>query len=772
MLMEEPVPVVGGLLFLTAVVGFVLPGFGWVTWLHRADRLAWPVRLVLGFAWSFALFSALGGPFLWYQGRFDRFMLVFYPLWILYALGGAIAFVRSRREPAAAGADMPPAPAAVEAPGRFGGLLFYAYLALATAVVVSRGFGKAESRDSVAKETDWLFRGFLVALLLGGWLAWQLRDKLAARLAFTVADAAAPPRLWTAAAVVAVLLQAAGAVLYDRPDWDDGFYLAAVLDYEQAPILNAEEPTHREGFPMSVLHRAMCWELWGAVLCHVSGISPLVLYHSLLPGLLALAAYAAYGGLFAELLPRRWVPLALLGLSGYFIWGISSHWTAANHLLIRSWQGKAVLLHITLPLVVLMLCRFARRADWRNGLTLGACVVAGLGASSSAIFLAVALVACLALALMPTVKVGRIRFLICAGLALTPLAVEALGIVTALRPDFFQDAATAPIPAVQRWRLAIDQHLGGGSIEVAWAAALPLLAVLLIGARSRAYFLVFPILLFLTFANPFFCNFVMGHVTTPDAYQRIFWLFPVGPGLAALLALLARLSARPGSMLAGFAPLAICGGGLALGALLPGKYVWGARNNYGAYMTPHRAENLEKMPADLLPIARQLAADPDIEAGSILCGEEVAPFLAPYCRRFRFVVTRPFYTVPYVSARGQARDAMERYYLQVVVRWGSWANGLADYDWSFFARYLGPRTTEELRRGPKLTLGDVPDLLKRYHVEFVVTSPPLEMPPGTSPEQLIQQRDRLFQDNQYEVVYRGADYVLWKKSVRGGRRAG
>jgi Family of unknown function (DUF6077) len=737
---------------LLILAAFVLPGYGWVTWLHAGDRLSRPLRLVLGFAWSFALFSLLGGPFLWFCGTFADFLSALYPLWALFSLAAALAYVRVFRAPGPSAAGRPAGPPAAETPRVPAGAwaLLGVYAALGVGLVVVWATGSAFRRALLTLH-------FPAVLLLCGWLAWRLRHGLGPLLRFGPADETAP-RLWTIAAAVAIAVQVVSVVVYYRPDWDDCVYLGAVLEYHQGERLNGRDPTIRgtESGGVGGPYRALCWELWGAVLCSFSGLSPLVVFHSLLPGLLVLGAYAAYAGLFAELLPPRWRPLALLGLSGYHLWGVGSLANASNHFLVRIWQGKSVLLHLALPLAAVVLCRYAGRPGWRWGASLCACLCFGLGASSTAIFLGPALVGCLALALLPTVPAGRLRLLFGCAFALTPLGIEALGILLdtpkeALHSLGLQGAEGVPGSSWSNWFQEFHNQAGGGSAEIIWIASLPLLAALLGGPRPRAYLVAYPALLLLTFANPFLCNAVTAYVTTAHGYYRIFWLFPVGTGLAALLALLARLAERAQERYLPFqvphAALVVCGLGLAVSALPPGKFVWGLANNLGPFMTPRRAENLEKMPPDLLVIAERLDRDPHVQDGQILCGEEVSSFLIPYSRSFRLVVTRPMYTIGGLLSAGQVTEAAEHAFLLAVADRGKLAE-----------REVGA-----------LSVRDVPRLLDRYQVRFAVSSPVLWASDERVKQAVLREREKLLTENSFYALYRGTEYVLWKRGAAPGR---
>ena len=219
-----------------------------------------------------------------------------------------------------------------------------------------------------------------VATVLACGLAFAARSWRVPRL-----DTAVPSRLLCAAAVGAVLLQAGSTVAFSRPDWDDCYYLAAVADFEAGGRLNAEEPSHREGLRVPAHQRLLTWELCGAMLCKLSGLDPRVAFHSVLPPLLVLLAYAAYAPLFRQCVPAPWAPVAILGLSAVHVFGVSSHEAAANFLLPRLWQGKAILVHLALPLVVTRLLELAAHVEWRRSAALVVATLFALSVSLSAI---------------------------------------------------------------------------------------------------------------------------------------------------------------------------------------------------------------------------------------------------------------------------------------------------------------------------------------------------------------------------------------------------
>lgn len=730
---------------------FLLPGYGWVAWLHGRDRLALPLRAALAFAWSFLAFALVGWPFLWFGGSFQVFLSVLYPIWGLVALVAAVAYTRPRpagrpalgneRHAVAESADPLPEPTVTRACSLLGVYLAVAGVAGATWVLV-----ELPLRHRVLY--------FLAALLPAGYLtARYIRTAAAGLLAFGQEDDQPAPPLWVAAAVVLVGIQAVSAVVYDRPDWDDCFNLAAVLDYQEATTLNEQEPTYREGLPMPVIYRAMCWELWGAVVCHLSGLSPMVLYHSLLPGILVLLAYGAYTGLLGAVLPRRWVPLALLGLSAYHLWGISGHEAASNYLLPRPWQSKSVLLNVGVPLAVTLVLRFLARPVWRSWLSLTVVLAFGMALSFSALFMEVILVTCLGLAAVPALQGRRLSRLLPVAAALFPVLVCGLAVRTSLH-GVVQAAQTSAAGSVVRplhvhtWFAALNYYTMHGCAEILWLLSLPLLAVFLGGVRRGVYLVGFPVVLGLTFAHPALFDQVATHVSSYPTYLRIWWLFPVGAGLGALLALVTRfLTAAAGLRGQSVAPLVLASAGLLASAALPGLYVWSPRNSFiGPLGTPHLAENPEKMPGDLLQLAELLLRDPDVKGSLLLCNEQVASFLNAYSRDFRFVMPRHSY-------RLATPEGLERFLLARILYEGRTPDQVQEWDLAHWRNLFGPDVVEAVWDG--LSATDLPDthgLMQRHGVRYVLTGPG-------------DRALREFQRLPCSVVCRQGAFVLWRTPV-------
>ena len=715
---------------------FVLPGWAVSRRLLRREGLPGVAHWPLGFAWSAAVCAAVGWPFLWYGWSFAGFLRVLYPVWGAWSLLGLAAFVATRRAPRSRHPDEAPdgwpiVGAERDARGSDEPTSLPLIPALgATAVIV-------------LASVLWAFHlagaAYLVILpatiALGAVSARRLARAAGPLLALGPVDHRAPPRAFVVFAGVFLAAQVVLTTAWSRPDWDDCMYLAAVVDYQQAAALNAEEPTHREGLAVPAAHRTLTWELWGAVVARLTGADAMTLFHTLLPPLLVLLAYAAYAALLREWLSRRWLPLAVAMLSAFHLWGISGHEVAANFLLPRPWQGKSVLLHIALPLTALLVMRFCRRPSWGLWLSLSATVAFGLAASLSAVFAVAPLLVCLA----PLVLLSdedsrslraRVGVLAATGVTLWPLAWAALAVRQAIAHEL---AMQGQPERMSSWWSAASYVFRHGGIEVAWLAALPILWVLLdgLGPRDaryrRAYLVGLPVLLALTFANPLLFDVVARGFTSYHTYPRLWWLLPVGAGYATLAALLARLAARirpwrhPERV-----AVAVVAAQAAILFAMPGSFVFGPSNSkIGPLGMPALAETLEKMPAGLRHIARLLDEDPAISSKRILCVEGVASFLTPWSRAFRFVQTRTLYTPMMFAAAGRPVEGLERHLLAESVLTHDRVSPVEDErDWRRLREIYGARSWSSVfAPAAAAVTRDTQALMDRYQVRYAITSP-------------------------------------------------
>ena len=164
------------------------------------------------------------------------------------------------------------------------------------------------------------------------------------------------PWMWIAAGVI--LVQIGVCVYYAHMDADDAFYVATATTSVHTDSIFAYNPY--SGAEYAVLPRRYVLSPFPVLLAVISqlsgGLHPAVTAHTIYPVVFLLAAYLVYyqfGRLwFAE--KRREQGLFLL-ICAVIIWfsGFSVY-TGGNFMLVRIWQGKAVLAGVFLPFLFLL----------------------------------------------------------------------------------------------------------------------------------------------------------------------------------------------------------------------------------------------------------------------------------------------------------------------------------------------------------------------------------------------------------------------------------
>jgi hypothetical protein len=636
------------------VVAFMLPGVWAVARWDAEGRFSWPGRIALGFVAAFGTFSALTGPLLLSHqpGRSAR---------IAALAGWAVAFVACLAWPRRSSpprAAMPPDPAPELAALPPSWLVPVAGLCLAS-LAGSLVFATALAPRRLA------LAACALVFAANGWLL--LRGR---RL---------PPRAWSAEQLARLRplqgVATAGACLlfavallattfWVREDSDDTLYISEALVLPSAPAMVAENAVHRgENLPANELYDWQAFELWGGLLAQASGVHPMILFRTLFAPLVLLLAAAGGFEILRRTLPRGSLGVGMGVALAYYLFGITSHWTANNYLLPRPAQGKTWLVHVAIPVVVLLTYELMSRPARSTWLLLLLAVFAALGFAPMALYLVPS--ALLALLLAYTLLWPRstnLRVACAAAATLLPLIGWALYLAGHLDPQVAEAVADRTTPG--RWHddfffghLNFDER--GGGLELFPLIALPLAGLFLSTRAQLFYSVAFTVLLFVTVLNPLAHMLIGGSLTGWEGYRRLFWLVPYPLLMGILAAGLLRMTAVLRSpTLAGPGVLAAF---LLAMPLTGGAFVFGPANPSGGISpAPYRALNPYKMPEPLRQLAEVLVPGRHGPDDRILCSDRTASHLAPLVRDFDFVFTRGYQTRASLHFAGRFEEARER----------------------------------------------------------------------------------------------------------------
>ncbi|MGN1174329.1 MAG: DUF6077 domain-containing protein [Roseburia sp.] len=205
------------------------------------------------------------------------------------------------------------------------------------------------------------------------------------------------PEMLVVVVLLLVLLQTFVLGFGNHIDDDDAFYVATAVTAVDTNTLYAFDPyTGSSYYEFPARYVLSPFPLLGAVIGKWIGIRPTVFFHTVLPFVLIPLAYGVYfligNRVFGE--NREKIAWFLIFLSLVNLFSGFSPWSVGEFLLVRIWQGKAVLAAILLPfLIYFVLCHFEKNyltiKEWilLFVVMVASCFVSSMGIILSAIML-------------------------------------------------------------------------------------------------------------------------------------------------------------------------------------------------------------------------------------------------------------------------------------------------------------------------------------------------------------------------------------------------
>lgn len=220
-------------------------------------------------------------------------------------------------------------------------------------------------------------------------------------------------------------------IRYGYSDADDSFYVASAATSLSTDTVFAFNPyTGSEYESLPSRYVLSPFFAFTAAVSKVTGTHPAIMAHSVFMILFLLLAYAVYA-LLGQILfdgDMEKVGYFLVILSGLLVFSSYSERTSGRFLLIRLWQGKAVLAGILLPMLLYLAFRLyeGSRADYVLLFLLmcACCMVSSMGIALGAVMLGIVgillawqkkslrMLGCMALCGLPNIICAGVYFMI------------------------------------------------------------------------------------------------------------------------------------------------------------------------------------------------------------------------------------------------------------------------------------------------------------------------------------------------------------------------
>ncbi|MBR5116088.1 MAG: hypothetical protein IK096_03385, partial [Lachnospiraceae bacterium] len=158
-----------------------------------------------------------------------------------------------------------------------------------------------------------------------------------------------------------VVFQLVMALLFVPFDGDDAYYVVQSVLADQADTMNRILPYTGYSTALDFRHALATWPLWIAFVSRISGIHAAIMAHTILPVVLIPAHYFVLSLIGLHLFKRRrdlnLLFLCFMCLLSMF--GNVSIYTPETFFLMRTWQGKALIGSMVIPLLCYVLLLFA-----------------------------------------------------------------------------------------------------------------------------------------------------------------------------------------------------------------------------------------------------------------------------------------------------------------------------------------------------------------------------------------------------------------------------
>lgn len=189
---------------------------------------------------------------------------------------------------------------------------------------------------------------------------------------------------------VLVIVQMLFLVFHQYYDGDDAYYVAVALDSYDKDVMYMHSAYTGYPYPeVEMRHALSPVPVWIAWLSKLSEIHPTIIAHTVLGPVFIGLMYLIYGLIGRRLLHDRknWVPVFILFVMLFYVFGHVTIYTAETFAYTRTWQGKSMYANLVIPMMYLALL-YVSDKKWGLGewVLMWLAIVSGAFCTSVSIF--------------------------------------------------------------------------------------------------------------------------------------------------------------------------------------------------------------------------------------------------------------------------------------------------------------------------------------------------------------------------------------------------
>lgn len=328
-----------------------------------------------------------------------------------------------------------------------------------------------------------------------------------------------------------VVFQVFYVVYFQHSDSDDSYYIAQINTIVETNYLMDVEPTTGiNAFKQLVTYKLIGHEVMLSIIAKMFNVNAAFLSHMIMPVFMIPLHYIVVYQLAKEI-KYKYRKFFLLFSAVINMFSAFSGAAAPAWLLFRIWQGKAVLVSILLPILLLEFVKVYKKKNVsaQSLIVMVSILWGGFYASTVGLYLVPIVYFAYTVTYFFTYKDWKNSFKLCIPVFFS-LPYVLVKLSTFLSQNYFEGISDTKVNFTYRdifFSKYLSKEYGVHGNYV--LAAFILFAIIYIwkkGTRVEKMVSVYmPIVLFLTFLNPLFKPFVGTYITGEDVYYRLFWLF-------------------------------------------------------------------------------------------------------------------------------------------------------------------------------------------------------------------------------------------------------
>ena len=338
---------------------------------------------------------------------------------------------------------------------------------------------------------------------------------------------------WWLVVIVLIVFQLQKVFNYVQINIDDQFYVSQITTMLDRNIIMDIMPSSGQGlFTFPDIYKMVSFETWEGVICKLANVPPAVLCHTIIPLFFIPLTYLVIYKVGKEFVGER-VPIFLIFICLLNIFSGFSSYTQGAFLLLRIWQGKAVMVNIILPLVLFAFIKIMKekKVSWKVLLFLYSLLLAAFHTSTvGVVFIPISYGVYTLVYLIYTRKIKDFLKLCIPAVLIFPLVIQKFVMMfSSTDVDAFSEGIEKFIYCKEIFKFLGESH-------ILLLLIVAYVVIIIKSKRITSYMLVlYSVILFVLFLNPFVAQIVATKLTGVAVYWRLFWLLQSGIVIATAM---------------------------------------------------------------------------------------------------------------------------------------------------------------------------------------------------------------------------------------------